>query len=127
LEEKDFEKTIMNISLEASSFGKSILEFSAIFSKTNEQYTTFYLSLLYILMAQKDRKKYNNDNAIEEKNKIEKKNKIEGKKGKNKPKEGMDNMKLIIIRKYIPIYILPMNILNNFMRIIIIIIIIIFY
>ena len=67
LEEKDFEKTIMNMSLEASSFGKQILEFPANCCKKNVQYTTFYLCLLYILMTQKDKKKNSNDNSVEEK------------------------------------------------------------
>ena len=54
MEEKDFDVIIMNMFLEASAFGKKILEFSSNCSKKNVEYTTFYLCLLYILIAQKD-------------------------------------------------------------------------
>ena len=54
--EKDFDVIIMNMFLEASSFGKKILEFSSICSKKNVEYTTFYLCLLYILINKRDSK-----------------------------------------------------------------------
>ena len=54
MEEKDFDIIIMKMFLEASAFGKQILEFSSNFSKKVE-YTTYYLCLLYILISQKDK------------------------------------------------------------------------
>ena len=84
LEEKDFEITIMNMFLEASSFGQQILEFPANCSKKNVQYTTFYLCLLYILVTQKDNKKGSNDNSLEEKN--------------NEPSEEKNNIEKIVLR-----------------------------
>ena len=41
MQEKDFDIIIMNMFLEASSFGKKILEFSSTCSKKNVEYTTF--------------------------------------------------------------------------------------
>ena len=116
LEEKDFEKTIMNMSLEASSFGKQILEFPANCCKKNVQYTTFYLCLLYILMTQKDKKKNSNDNSVEEK------------KGKNKEiKKEKKNSEVNNNNKEVYTYIYLSNeYIKNSMRIITIIIIIFF-
>ena len=57
MEKKDFDIIIMNMFLEASSFGRQILEFSSNCSKKNVEYTTFYLCLLYILITKKDKTK----------------------------------------------------------------------
>ena len=54
MQEKDFDIIIMNMFLEASSFGKKILEFSSTCSKKNVEYTTFYLCLQYILISQRN-------------------------------------------------------------------------
>ena len=54
MQEKDFDIIIMNMFLEASSFGKKILEFSSTCSKKIVEYTTFYLCLQYILITQRN-------------------------------------------------------------------------
>ena len=79
MEEKDFELIIMNMFLEASAFGRQILEFSSNCSKKYVEYTTFYLCLLYILISEKDADSNvsiwnldtNNNNINNNENKIE--------------------------------------------------------
>ena len=58
MKEKDFDIIIMQMFLEASAFGRKILEFPTNCSRKNVEYTTFYLCLLYILISKK-----NNDNT----------------------------------------------------------------
>ena len=74
MEEKDFDIIIMNMFLEASAFGKKILEFPSNCSKKNVQYTTFYLCLLYILIAQRNTEDnislWDNNKEENDKNKI---------------------------------------------------------
>ena len=64
MNENNFDVVIMNMFLEAGSFYKQILEFSAKCSKKNLEYTTFYLCLMFILKTQKEQKGKSINNNI---------------------------------------------------------------